>query len=322
MSRAIIAGAAAALGESLEGEIGRLPPAVQTRVLRTERVTQLALVAAGGALAEAGLTVTDGPLQPRAGVALGTAFGCFLTNAAYQRRLAGAGPRVASPRLFAATVSNAAAGEVSIAYRLGGPAVTLTAGAAAGLLAIGHAADLVAAGRAEAMVAGGMDARGPALERWLADGGLPSGEAPACEAAAAVVLEPPRTARGPRRGAVLGHGAGFTPPGDSDDAGLSAAVGQALADAGLRPGDIALVAVEATVGTAETVQRALRAALGAMPTPRLRTPRERGESFAAGGPLALLAALAEAPPGRPFLVVHLCASGHVAALVAARAGDA
>ena len=95
------------------------------------------------------------------------------------RRISGAwrrtGTRAASPRLFAATVSNAAAGEVGIGYRLGGPAVTLTAGAAAGLLAIGHAADLIAGGRARVMVAGGMDATGPALERWLADGGLPRG---------------------------------------------------------------------------------------------------------------------------------------------------
>ena len=46
-----------------------------------------------------------------------------------------------------------------------------------------------------------------------------------------------------------------------------------------------------------------------------------GETFGAAGALGVLAALAEAPPGAALLVLDVCASGHVAALVA-RAGDA
>src|SRR5207237_450769 len=85
-----------------------------------------------------GMSAAAAP-ETRAGIVLGTAFGCFLTNAAYQRRLAAEGPPGASPRLFAATVSNAAAGELAIAYRLAGPAVTVTAGGASGLAALGEA---------------------------------------------------------------------------------------------------------------------------------------------------------------------------------------
>src|SRR5207244_2264754 len=118
------------------------------------------------ALAAAGLEAADGAPRPRLGVVLGTAFGCFLTNADYQRRFLEGGPAAASPRLFAATVSNAAAGELAIAYRLGGPSVTLTAGAASGLVALGHAADLVRAGRGDALVAGGADALDDDLRRW------------------------------------------------------------------------------------------------------------------------------------------------------------
>ena len=109
-----------------------LPEAVRARATRAERVTQLVLLAAGRALVAAGLEATDGAPRPRLGVVLGTAFGCFLTNAAFERRLLEGGPTAASPRLFAATVSNAAAGELAIAYRLGGPSVTLSAGAASG----------------------------------------------------------------------------------------------------------------------------------------------------------------------------------------------
>jgi 3-oxoacyl-[acyl-carrier-protein] synthase II len=142
----------------------------------------------------AGLAMAEGDPRPRLGIVLGTAFGCFLTNAAYQRRFAEGGPGAASPRLFAATVSNAAAGELSIAYRLGGPAITLTAGGVAGLVAIAHAADLLASGQADALVTGGVDAADVALERFIADGGL-AAAAPIGEGAAVLVLERAEHAR-------------------------------------------------------------------------------------------------------------------------------
>jgi nodulation protein E len=322
--RVAITGAAAVRDQELAGRLDGLPETVRARALRAEQVIQLALAATGGALAAAGRLAVDGPPRPDVGVALGTAFGCFLTNAAYQRRVAAAGTRAASPRLFAATVSNAAAGEVGIAYRLGGPAITLTAGAAAGLLAIGHAADLIATARTRAMVAGGVDASGPALERWLADGGLPAGEAPIGGAAGIVVLERTGTTAEDRArrtlGAVLGYGAGFGPPGDAG--GVSAAIAQALADARVRPGDVARVVLEGASVAADQAQRALRAAFGRAAATRVRPSRDGAERFAAGGPLALLATLGDVAPDAPFLVLHPCASGHVAAMIAMRTDDA
>lgn len=314
MSPVAVTGAAGVRGAALGEALAALPEPVRARAQRAERVTQLALAAAGAALAQASRAAVDGPPRARLGVALGTAFGCFLTNATYQRRLAADGTRAASPRLFAATVSNAAAGEVGIGYRLGGPAITLSAGAAAGLFAIGHAADLVAAGRADAMVAGGMDACGPDLERWLADGGFTAGEAPVDEAAGVVVLE---RAEAPRRWAsVLGHAEGFAPRGRG--AGMTAVIGQALDDAGVDAGDLERVALDGAAVGEEAVWRALRAALGGLAAPPVRAATERANAFAAAGPLLLLAALADAPAGAPVLVVQACPSGHVAALVAAR----
>jgi 3-oxoacyl-(acyl-carrier-protein) synthase len=195
VSEVVITGFGAVRAPSLEA----LPDPVRARAARTERVTQLAFSAVAPALAMAGLAATDGDPRPWIGLVLGTAFGCFLTNAAFQRRLATGGPAAASPRLFAATVSNAAAGELAIAYRLGGPAITLTAGGVAGLAALGHALDLLRAGHAEVLVAGGMDAVDAPLERWIRAGGLGS-DAPAAEGAAVVVLERAAHARG--RGAT------------------------------------------------------------------------------------------------------------------------
>jgi 3-oxoacyl-(acyl-carrier-protein) synthase len=300
--------------------VASLPEAVQARAARAERVTQLALVAAGAALAEAGLGRTEGVPDPRLGVVLGTAFGCFLTNASFETRFAEGGAPAASPRLFAATVSNAAAGELGIAYRLGGPGITLTAGAAAGLVALGHATDLLRAGRAGALVAGGMDAIGDGLVRWLDDGGLAIGR-PASEAAALVVLESEDTARtrGARvLGLIAGYASGFEPEPRAAGAGdgLAATVAAALAEAGVSP---EVVVFAAPPGLVALEERALARALGGA-RPRSIAPKDVfGETFGAAGPLGLLTGLATAQPGATILVLDVCASGHVAALVARRA---
>ncbi len=314
----VITGTASVTAPSLDA----LPEAVRTRAARAERVSQLALAAADAALLDAGLHFVDGEPRAGIGIVLGTAFGCFLTNAAYQHRVATGGPTAASPRLFAATVSNAAAGEIGVAYRLGGPAVTLTAGAAAGLIAIGHAVDLLRAGQAGALVAGGVDAVDDPLLAWQEAGGLEPGRRPA-EAAALLVLErdDAAAARGARiRGAILAHAAGFEPDPGATDAGngLAGTVAAAVAESGLMPSDVAAVVLSAPPALAPLEERALASLAGAARV----TPKDTfGETLGAGGPLGLIAGLAAVRLGAAVLVLDVCASGHVAALVARR-GDA
>src|SRR5581483_2948573 len=274
-----------------------LPAPVRSRAARAERLAQLALAAGAGALAAAGLACFDGPPRPDLGVVLGTAFGCFLTNAAYQRRLALTGPAGASPRLFAATVSNAAAGELAIACRLGGPAITLSAGAASGLVAVGQATELLDAGAATAIVAGGMDAVGEPLE-------------PAARA----------VGRGaPIVGAVRGAASGFEPDWEAAEAGagLAAAVRAALAQAGVDAGELALVVSAAPPPLARLEQHALAAAGGGLPRRSLAPKVACGETLGAAGVWGVLAALGALAPRECGLVLDVCPSGHVAACVVA-----
>jgi 3-oxoacyl-[acyl-carrier-protein] synthase II len=305
MTEVVITGFAVVRAPDLDA----LPDGVRARASRTERVTQLAFSAAGPALAMAGLATTDGDPRPRMGIVLGTAFGCFLTNAAYQRRLAAGGPGAASPRLFAATVSNAAAGELAIAYRLGGPAITLTAGGVGGLVAIGHAVDMLRAEQADVIVAGGMDAVGEALDRWIDDGGLAI-VGPATEGAAMLVLE--RRAHAEARaarilGSVCGWCSGFE-RGELDDKTLPDVAARAMTEAGL--GDTA----SSVLAWARSWEPGDPGWTNAFPSLTSREPLSIG-GFAATGPAAIVFVLDRLGPGEAGKVTDTCPSGHVAAVV-------
>ena len=290
---------------------GDLPDGVRSRMARTERVTQLMARAVGRALAAADRLAFDDPPPRDVGIVVGTAFGCFLSNASHQQRVREAGPASASPRVFAATVSNAAAGEIGIAYRLGGPAVTLIAGAASGLTALTHATALLAEERCAALVAGGGDALGPPLMRWLTEAGMETH--PPSEAAAFVVLETAATAA--RRGAralatVLGGGVGF------DD--LAAPVATALAQAGVRAVDLRVVVRGAPPPLRQAEARLIASLVDDTDAQVLPVKNHLGESFGAAGVLGLLVALPALAPGEHALLLDACGTGHVAALVVRR----
>lgn len=326
---AVVVTGSASARDAGDAALAALPEPLRTRATRAERITRLVLLAGTGALEAAGLAVSAGPPRAELGVVLGTMFGCFLTNAAYAERLGEAGPPGASPRLFAATVSNAAAGELAIAYGLGGPTATLAAGRASGLVALGHAADLIRDVRAATIVTGGADATGEPLEQWLQDAGLALDARPR-DAASLVVVESiaaARTRGAPILATILGWAATFDPrPIPRGEAAEAAAVDAALADAGLERADIERVVTSSAAEAGREVQARLRrsgadgAGPGATrtgaPAPLSRSPRPN-DLLAASGPHTLLTALAEARRGTTLVVATACATtGHAAAVVA------
>jgi 3-oxoacyl-[acyl-carrier-protein] synthase II len=293
-----------------------VPAEWRERVGRVERISALALAAGFQAVEQAGIDV--GARRDDAGVVLGTAFGCFLTNAEFQRRVAAGGPSAASPRLFAATVSNAAAGELGIALGFAGPGITLSAGGASATAALGHAAALIERGAAQLLLAGGVDAGGPALASFIAAGGLEVG-APLREAAALAVIEPAELAlrRGARvRGLLVGHGTGFEPEPNAAGRGLERAIAHALD--GIR-GDVVAIASAASPAMRALGERAATAVLG-RPVRQLAFAGDVGHAMGASGGEALLRVLETEPSRGVVLIVDACASGHTAAL-AVRVGD-
>ena len=340
LTRRFRAGARAASGPDGAVLIADLPldavPAeARGRIGRLDRLCRLFLAASYLAVDDAALAIaTD---AERIGLSFGTGLGCLLSNAEFYDKVIEQGAAAASPRVFAYTVSSAAAGEVSIALGIHGPNLTSHMGLAAGLGAIAYGVDLIQLGKADVVLAGGGDAIGPALVGALRDMRLLKDAAAArpwqdsvagvwpSEGAAVIVLEREdgARARGAHiRGRVDGSAAGFEPTLTSrapQNAGVVATLRRALASARRSAAEIGTVLTSAHGTPLDACERAaLDEALGIAPERRMLAPKHAlGETFGASGALhaALGLGLMADAPEQATLVSSLCYSGSIAAMV-------
>ena len=228
---------------------------------RTDRFTQLVLVAADQAVADAGLSFAGS--NGHVGVIVGTGIGglgTLLDNVEVMRER---GPRRVSALMAPMMMPNAGAGEVAIRYGIHGLAMSLNSACATGSNAIGEAALRIRQGLAEVVICGGgesvvhpltlaafsnmgaVSTRNDEPERasrpFDADrDGFVMGEG-----AGVLVVESLEHAQ--KRGAhihaeLLGYGAScdafhITAP-DEDGTGAARSMQAALDDAGLRPDQI------------------------------------------------------------------------------------
>jgi 3-oxoacyl-[acyl-carrier-protein] synthase II len=241
----------------------------KSQALFMDRVTQLAMVAAHRALVTAGMLVDDrGPQD--AGIYMGCGLGGSQTlqeayRIYYQRR-----SRKLKPTTVPLVMANAAAGHISMRYKMIGPTVTYSIACASSAIAIGDAFHSIRDGYLDCALAGGTEAmlNDGSIAAWevlnvLAkehpDGAAASSRPFASdrtgfvlgEGAAVLVLESEDTmvARGARPVAeVVGYGA------SSDAANLTQpvahgqvrAIRAALADAALPPEAIEYINAHAT----------------------------------------------------------------------------
>jgi len=315
-----------------------VPAEARGRIGRADRVCRLFVAASFKAVDDAGLSLPWTNAE-RVGLSFGSGLGCLLSNAEFYEKVVEQGIAAASPRVFAYTVSSAAAGEVSIALGIHGPNVTSHMGLAAGVGAIGYGFDLIETDKADIVLAGGADANGAALVAALREMGLlknaetsrPFHDAVPgvwpSEGAAVAVLE--RADRARARGArvwarIDGYAAGFEPSLTERTPridGIASTLGRALAAGSRIVGEVGAVIASAHGTAVDACERAaLRAVLGAA-EPQMLTPKEAlGECFGASGALAvaLAAGVLEEPgtePGKAVLISSLCYSGSVAAMV-------
>jgi len=126
---------------------------------RTDRYGQLFLVAAGQALADAGLAYAeDDPAAERAGVAVGSGIGGILTFQEGMDAMRRRGYERVSPYAIPQIICNMAAGQASIEHHLYGPSLCAVTACAASANALGDAAEVIRRGDADVMLAGGGEA--------------------------------------------------------------------------------------------------------------------------------------------------------------------
>lgn len=229
---------------------------------RLERFTQMAIVAARQAVADAGWDplTWDGT---RVGVVLGNSLGgvqCF--EAGHTAMIEG-GPRKVSPLMVPMYMVNMVAGQVAIDVGARGPSQVTATACASGATAVGVARELLRRGDCDVVVAGGTEAaltplavtglgRMGALSRRAGDPGLASrpfdaerdGFVPA-EGAGVLVLERPADARARDarvRAVIRGYGASTdayhpTAPAPGGE-GIEQALRAALRDADMAGSDV------------------------------------------------------------------------------------
>src|SRR3984957_7666766 len=237
---------------------GRLIP-------QTDRMTQLALVTADRALADAGVSTPD---MPEFGMGVVTASSCggFEFGQGELQNLWSKGGQYVSAYQSFAWFYAVNTGQISIRHGMRGPSGVLVSDEAGGLDAIAHACRLVRDG-SELILSGGVDA---SICPWgwvshLASGRLSNGDQPdraylpfdadaaghvPGEGGALLIIEDEQAAR--RRGAacvygeIRGYGSTFDPrPGSGREPALRKAIEIALDNAGLAPEEIDVVFADA-----------------------------------------------------------------------------
>jgi 3-oxoacyl-[acyl-carrier-protein] synthase II len=294
-------------------------PGLETRERRLDRAAQLALVAAGLALEDAGLASsgeTEG--RERWGLVLGSSRGAAERLEHWHGRYVGEGAGAVGPHASPHTTAGNLSGAVARRFGLRGPALSVSAACASASQAIGLAFDMIRHGRADVMLAGGTEACLTPFSMAMFDrAGIlshrPGPPAEACrpfdsdrdgivvgEGAGLVLLESEEHAR--RRGAtlhaeLLGYGATCDAHSltavPEDGAGLARAITLALEDARVRADAVDYVNAHGT-GTrtgdrAETA--ALKAALGghARRVPISSTKSMTGHLIGASGGIEAIA---------------------------------
>jgi len=282
------------------------------RLILLDRVSQFALIAAREAVAQSGLTFSESNIGERTACIVGTGIGGENTHNEQSQRFYGdKNPRV-HPLTIVRLMANAAACQITMEYKLTGPAFAVVSACASANHAMAQAFDMVRSGKVDFAVTGGTEAciTVPTVKAW--------------EAVRVTADDTCRPFCKQRRGMVLGEGAGifvleeyeharkrgatilaeFAGSGMSADAGdivlpsetgAAKALAAALRDARLEAGDIDYINAHGTGTPANdpTESKAIRRVFGgyANAVAVSSTKSMHGHALGAAGAIELVAAI-------------------------------
>jgi 3-oxoacyl-[acyl-carrier-protein] synthase II len=124
---------------------------------KLDRFSQFALVAAREAITQAELPINDSNTH-RIAVYAGSAMGGTTALTNEHRTMLNKGVRRVGPFAVPMLLSDAACGQISIAFGIRGPNLNIVSACASAANAIGEATELIRAGRVDAAIAGGSEA--------------------------------------------------------------------------------------------------------------------------------------------------------------------
>lgn len=284
-----------------------------------DRATKLVNVAAKLALDDASFQVTEENTD-RVGVVLGTTLGSVWSISEFDKTALKEGPRYVNPALFPNTVINSPASQISIRFKIKGFNTTISTGFTSAMDALKYACDFIKMGRADAVLVGGAEEL--CLQTYLgfyklhflsgSKQGAPEINCPFDarrngivfgEGAAMVLIEDEKAAKS--RGAhiygeITSMGYSFFPfrlnKYHKLGTGLKEAMGKALREADLKPGDIDYISANAnSTPEADCIEtQAIKEIFGkdAYHTPVSSVKSMVGETFSASGAMQLAAGLA------------------------------
>jgi 3-oxoacyl-[acyl-carrier-protein] synthase II len=122
---------------------------------RSDRFTQLVLVAADQAIAHAGITFDKDSDNLHVSVIIGTGIGGHRTLIDNMEIMRERGPRRVSALMIPMMMPNAGAGQIAIKYGIHGMAFSLNSACATGTNAVGESFDRIRRGASEVMICGG-----------------------------------------------------------------------------------------------------------------------------------------------------------------------
>ncbi len=297
---------------SIAAPLGAAMPPAQRNLY--DRHSLMALEAAAQAWAQAGLPAQASDPE-RAAVAWGTGLGGSVSlEASYQQMFTASPPRI-HPYTIVRVMANSAGSHLAMKHQLRAAQFAVSNACASSAQAIGEALWLLRTGRADVALVGGSEAMlntGSVLG-WAAMGVMapldPDAPEQSCrpfddarkglvlgEGAAALVIETEAhaLARGATPLAVLagyGHSVDAVHLSRPDAAGQVRAMTAALADAGLKAGEVGYINTHGTateVGDAVEAE-SITAVFGAQAVPISATKALHGHLIGAGGALELVA---------------------------------
>ncbi|MER7702090.1 beta-ketoacyl synthase N-terminal-like domain-containing protein [Kitasatospora sp. NPDC097605] len=267
-----------------------------------DRVTAITVTAVGRLLADCGPELTERPEQ--IGLVLGTGSGSVQSTMDFTKgSFTGERPYHVEPAHFPNAIMNRAAGQSAIWHGLKGPNTTVTGGRLAGLLALSYAARLHRGGHCARVLCGAAEEYSE-QRAWLEWHGRVGEDRTTAlgEGASVCLLERAQDALESGRtplARLLGTGfRSFAERGDARGA-LAACVRDALDRAGVRPGDVVLIAPLGAGDGLDTVEeQALAEVLGPGAGPEwIRCRPLLGDTAGAATGLQLAAVLARAELG-------------------------